>query len=274
MMNEPRFLMCLPRYFSVSYVINPWMQGHLQDASPQRATLQWQRLHATLNAHASVALLDAQPDLPDLTFTANAGLVWGQHAVVSRFRHPERQGEEPHFAAWFERNGFLLHQLPPHVPFEGAGDALFDRAQPVLWLGHGQRSSAEAQGYLARWLPDLEVVPLRLVDSRFYHLDTCFCPLHDGYLLYYPPAFDEAARRAIAARVPAEKRIVVEAADAVHFACNAVNIGRTLLLNRATPELQAQLAQADFALVQVDLSEFIKAGGAAKCLTLRLDEPT
>lgn len=272
MSERARLLMCPPDHFDVRYVINPWMQGHLRDADAMRARAQWQALHEVLAARADIELLAPVADLPDLVFTANAGLVHRDAFVPSRFRHPERRAEEAHDAAWFRAHGFESKPLPDGIAFEGAGDALFERGAARLWFGHGHRSDAAAAPAL-QVLLDVEVVALGLVDPRFYHLDTCFCPLADGHLLYYPPAFDAAAQAAIAARVPAAKRIVAREPDALAFACNAVNLDDAVVLNRATPELRAQLGQAGFATLQTDVSEFLKAGGAAKCLCLRLDEP-
>jgi len=117
---------------------------------------------------------------------------------------------------------------------------------------------------------EIEVVSLELVDPRFYHLDTCFAPLDGGYVMYYPAAFSETALMQIEAFYPEEKRLVVEEADAVRFACNAVNLGRTILLNRIGSGLAERLELAGFEVVQLDLSEFLRAGGAAKCLVMNL----
>lgn len=134
-----------------------------------------------------------------------------------------------------------------------------DREGRWLWAGYGFRSELDSHAYLAKWL-DIEVLSLRLMDERFYHLDTCFCPLTDGYLLYYPPAFDAYSNRLIELRVPADKRIAVKEADAVNFACNAVNIDRTVILNCASQELKSALAQVGFEVVETPLTEFLKAG--------------
>ena len=123
------------------------------------------------------------------------GLVLGQNVVLSRFFHKERQGEEPFFKQWFEQQGHTVYELPKDLPFEGAGDALFDREGRWLWAGYGFRSELDSHPLIAKWL-DVEVLSLRLMDERFYHLDTCFCPLANGYLLYYPPAFDSYSNRA------------------------------------------------------------------------------
>lgn len=267
-----RFLMCPPDHYDVDYVINPWMEGNIHKSSRDRAVEQWEKLYYVLKDHAIVDLVKPQIGWPDMVFTANAGLVLGQDVVLSRFFHKERQGEEPYFKEWFEAQGFTVYELPKDLPFEGAGDALLDREGRWLWAGYGFRSELDSHPYIAKWL-NIEVISLRLMDERFYHLDTCFCPLSGGYLLYYPPAFDFYSNRIIEMRVPPEKRIAIEESDAVNFACNAVNIGNIVVMNKASKELKSRLEQAGFTVITTPLSEFLKAGGAAKCLTLRVTEP-
>jgi len=268
----PRILMCEPTFFEVSYVINPWMTSHVHDTTAERAQRQWDALRETVQRHADVVIQPAAAGQPDMVFAANAGLVFGNSFVPSRFRYDERKGEEPHNHTYFARHGFDIVELPNGIFFEGAGDALFDRGTSRrLWMGHGHRSDLEAAPALARLL-DIEVLPLRLADPRFYHLDTCFCPLADGYTLYFPAAFDADSLALIERHVAPAERITVDEHDAVAFACNAVNLGRVVILNRASPDLRARLEAAGFMVIEVALDEYMKSGGAAKCLTLRLDE--
>lgn len=272
-MTDPiRFLMCPPDHYDVDYVINPWMEGNIHKSSRDRAVEQWQKLHHVLKDHALVDLVNPEKGWPDMVFTANAGLVLGKTVVLSRFYHKERQGEEPHFKKWFEDQGYTVYELPKDLPFEGAGDALLDREGRWLWAGYGFRSELDSHPYLAKWL-DIEVLSLRLIDERFYHLDTCFCPLAGGYLLYYPPAFDSYSNRMIEMRVAPEKRIAIEEADAVNFACNAVNVDDVVVMNKTSDSLKQRLKECGFQVVETPLTEFLKAGGAAKCLTLRVTEP-
>ena len=266
------FLMCPPEHFTVAYIINPWMHGNLRRIDHPAARSQWRSLYDAVSDRAVVRLVNPQPGSPDMVFTANAGLVKGRSFVVSRFRYPERQYEEPYFADWFMDRGYEVSMMPRDVPFEGAGDALFDRGAERLWMAYGHRSIEAARDVVARRL-SVEVLLLKLVDTRFYHLDTCFCPLEGGYLMYYPPAFDETSREAIEERIPANRRIVVSEEDALAFACNAVNIDQAVVVNRASAALVRELGKRGFEVVQTPLSEFMKAGGSAKCLTLRLDEP-
>lgn len=268
---EPTFLMCPPELYDVNYVINPWMEGNVHRSCREQAMTQWQQLHRALTRHARVKLVEPQSGFPDMVFTANAGLVHRGVVALSSFLHPERQGEEPHFRKWFDDSGFGLREMPRSTPFEGEGDALFAVDSSCLWAGHGIRTRQSSHQRLGEtW--KVEVISLRLVDPRFYHLDTCFCPLFGGFVMYFPEAFDAGSLGRIHGRYPAEKRICVTEADALRFACNAINLGRTILLNQISDGLRDQLRGLGFHVVQVLLTEFLKAGGAAKCLALRLSE--
>jgi lysine-ketoglutarate reductase/saccharopine dehydrogenase-like protein (TIGR00300 family) len=264
--------MCAPDHYDVDYVINPWMEGNIHKSSRDRAVEQWNKLYNVIKDHAIVDLVEPEKGWPDMVFSANAGLVLGKNVVLSRFLHKERQGEEPYFQQWFEQNGFNVYTLPKDLPFEGAGDALLDREGRWLWAGYGFRSELDSHPFLAKWL-DIEVISLRLMDERFYHLDTCFCPLANGYLLYYPGAFDSYSNRVIEMRVAPEKRIAIVEADAVNFACNAVNVDSIVIMNKTSDGLKSRLAEVSFQVIETPLTEFLKAGGAAKCLTLRVTEP-
>ena len=266
------FLMCPPKLYDVNYVINPWMAGNVHASSRSRAAEQWQRLYEAVSRIAEVQLIDPEPGSPDMVFTANAGLERNGMVAISSFFHPERQGEEPHFRRWFREAGYTVLDISRTTPFEGEGDALFSTDGSRLWAGHGPRTAPSSHQAL-REVWNIEVTPLHLIDPRFYHLDTCFAPLEGGYAMYFPEAFDRSSVAAIEAFYPPEKRILVEEKDAVCFACNAINVGRSIILNRINGKLKEQLEDKGFEVVQVELSEFLKAGGAAKCLVMRLNPP-
>lgn len=262
-------LMCSPRLYSVNYVINPWMSGNIGAASQARAMAQWQRLYHTLSELTEVHLIDPVAGSPDMVFTANAGLARNGVVALSSFLHPERQGEEPHFRRWFADAGYTVVDLPRETPFEGEGDALFSADGSYLFVGYGTRTAAASHAAL-RGLWNAEIVSLHLVDPRFYHLDTCFAPLSDGSLLYFPPAFSPESLRAIEAVYAPEQRIAVSEADALCFAANAVNLGQHIVLNHISPSLEHTLRDRGFEVTQLPLDEFLKAGGAAKCLVMKL----
>jgi N-dimethylarginine dimethylaminohydrolase len=263
---KPTILMCPPDHYGIEYEINPWM-NRARQSDEALAREQWRDLHTLLTRlGADIRLMPAVPGLPDLVFTANAGLIWRQVAFVARFRHPARQGETPIDDAWFRDCGFETRIGPAEWDFEGAGDALF--CGETLYGGYLIRSDAGALQWLGAQI-GCRVIPLQLVDDRYYHLDTCFCPLNRETAIYYPPAFDEYARRVLVESIP--RLIPVASEEAARFACNAVVLGSNVVLNTGCPKLEASLAELAFQPHSTDLTEFIKAGGSAKCLTLRLD---
>jgi len=269
---KDKILMCPPDHFTVDYVINPWMAGHKDSLSLELARQQWQQLRDVLSDYADIVTIDPEPDLPDMVFTANAGVVLGRKAIASHFMPMERRPEEVIFKKWFRDNDYELLDLDEKIGFEGAGDCLFDRGGPWLWTGYGFRTEIEAHPIIQDFF-DVELVSIRLTDERFYHIDTCFCPLTDGFLMYHPPAFDYESRISIESRIPPHKRIVVDTLDAGQFACNAINIDDQMFLHRASDPLKARLLAAGFKVHEIEMTEFLKAGGSAKCLSLKLTEP-
>ena len=269
-----RVLVCPPTHFGVEYVINPWMAGNVGAASSTRAHRQWDALIGILEEHAEVNAVEPVPGLPDMCFAANAGFVLDGTFVPSTFSVAQREPEPPLYTRWAADAGYEIADVDPGLAFEGEGDALWwpqPGSEPLIWAGYGVRTSLEAHRALAERLR-ARVVSLKLVDPRFYHLDTCFVPLPGGRVAYYPPAFDHQSQRLIHSHVPTESRIEVDDEDAFGFACNAVRLGNTLIASHASTELRRRLDAWGLAVVTTPLSEFIKAGGAAKCLTLLLDQ--
>jgi N-dimethylarginine dimethylaminohydrolase len=263
---RPQILMCPPDYYGVEYEINPWMKRD-QPPDPALAVLQWTDLRSELaSAGARIVLQEPVRGLPDLVFTANAAMIFRRQAMLARFRYPERQGEEPYDAQWLSASGFEVHRLPSDVYFEGAGDALF--CGDTLFAGYRIRSDARGLQQIGE-LFRCRVIALELIDPYYYHLDTCFCPLAPGEALYFPDAFDGYGRAVLKELVP--ELIEVEASEARRFACNAVVVGRNVITNTGCPNLHRALRERGFAPRETPLDEFTKAGGSAKCLTLRLD---
>jgi N-dimethylarginine dimethylaminohydrolase len=212
-----------------------------------------------------VELAEPQPGLPDMVFTANAAVVRDGKTLLARFRFPERAGEEPHWRGWLGEYGLELHETPRCQAFEGAGEALF--LGDLLVFGWGFRSD-EAAACTLREVFGCEVLPLRLADAHYYHLDTCFSPLDARTALYYPGGFDEEGRRLLEQRV--ERLIALEEDEAAEFGCNAFVAGDTVVTSTDSARLRRELRCAGYDMRHVDLSEFRKAGGAARCLTLQL----
>lgn len=258
-----RWLMCAPTHFGVSYEINPWMSVKIVP-DHQESLDQWITLYDTLlEVGAHIELIKPQPGLPDMVFTANGGLINKRKVVIPNFRCPERQGESAFFEQWFGTWGYETF-IPEH-PFEGAGDGLF--VGGVLVIGTGPRSVDAACGSVVEFLEVSDYVKVDLVDPRFYHLDTCFCPITDLSALIFSPAFSKESVELLRSRF---SLIEVSEADAYSFACNSVVIGDTVIHPVASPEFSALLESIGKQGRAVDLSEFLKAGGAARCLSLKI----
>jgi len=277
---RPTILMCRPTFYGISYRINPWMDIRRQ-ANRAVALQQWLALRRVLEEECGVTVFAcrARPGLPDMTFAANAGLAYGGTFVPGRFRYKERAGEEPFFAAWFRRRGYRIAELSGQHRFEGAGDALFLGGK--LFAGYHFRTDIHTHAHLGKLLA-VRVYSLELVKPHFYHLDTCFAPLtlpspqggeggvRGPAAIYYPGAFDSYSVRLL--KEHASDLIAVSDEEAYEFGCNAVVVGRKVILSEPCRELARALSRRGYKVLRLKFSEFIKAGGAAKCLTLRLDE--
>src|SRR5215510_3007293 len=273
-------LMCRPQYFAVNYAINPWMDpsSWAREARMLAATArrEWTGLHrALLDAGAQIELVPAKPGLPDLVFTANAAVVLDGKALLARFRHPERRAEEPYFAATFRKlqaRGLVasVRMLPEQVMLEGAGDCVWDDTRNLFWMGYGQRSD-EAARHVVEEEFGVEAEALRLADPSYYHMDTALCPLPGGEVLYVPEAFTPAGRGIIHDRSASAQRIESADDDARQLAANAVCLGNTLVLSACSDGLRARLAEHGYRVRETPLGSFLRSGGSAFCLTLRLD---
>ena len=255
---------------------NPAAWQESGDALHATAQRQWDGLFDALcSSGASVDLVEPLGGLPDLVFTANSAVVLDGKALLARFRYPQRQGEEPVYAAAFQalRSRGLIGEvatLPSGVTLEGAGDCLWDAHRRLFWMGCGFRSGVEAREVVTAQF-GVPCVALPLADPAFYHLDTCFSPLPCGAVMYHPAAFTTEGLAQIHARVAPEQRIAIAAEDAACFAANAVSFGRTILLSSCSETLRGRLEKRGYTVVEAPLTVFQRSGGSACCLTLRLD---
>jgi arginine dihydrolase len=258
------YLMCSPSHFAVTYAINPWMRpGTAVDV--ERALVQWDALRRTyLDLGHRVDLLDPLPGLPDMVYTANGATVVDGVVYGARFRYAQRAAEAAAHRAWFRAEGFARVVVPDFVN-EGEGDLLV--AGKVILAGSGFRTDPRAHDEAARLL-GREVVPLELVDPRFYHLDTALAVLDDTTIAWLPEAFTPASGAVLAERYP--NALLATAADGAVLGLNAVSDGRHVVLPAEATDLAAALAERGFVPVPVEMSELLKGGGGPKCCTLEV----
>ncbi|MBI5005266.1 MAG: hypothetical protein HZC03_01540 [Candidatus Lloydbacteria bacterium] len=259
--------------------INVWMKERYAIDSVI-AQWQWENVRKYLEYYdVKIKEIQSQKEFPDMIFTRNAGLVLpGEppRVILSSFKHKERQGEKALYREWFEKNGFEVIVLPMGVTFEGGGEAIFWRN--TLFFGHGFRAPIDTLKHLQYAFGEArieaDVIPLKLVDERFYHLDTAFMPiLGDGLdtkdvLVYYPGAFDEESLTVISA-LPIECIAVTEQ-DACAFGCNLLAFGNNIIMAKGTVHLAYALKKRGFRVGELKMDEIKKGGGSVYCMTLNL----
>ncbi len=276
----PTYLLVEPSHYDVSYAINPWMRPDAWAEDPAghraKAGTAFGALEAALrNAGGAIETAAGEAGLPDMVFPANGGIVLDGRALVAKFRHPQRQGEEAVFRRVFEgleARGLVdeVMSLPEGCFQEGAGDCIWDRTRALAWTGFGPRSSPDAPAVI-RDRFNIEIRRLELATERFYHLDTCFCVLPGGEVLFYPPAFTPDGLALIRDTVSPDLLIEASDADAARFCVNAVALRRTIVMATPGERLTAVLRERGYAVSAVALDPFILSGGGAYCMTLRLD---
>jgi len=270
-------LMCEPKAFAVNYEINPWMNFNIGKVNYFVAYKQWENLYKILqNLNVNLVVMRNQPkDLPDLVFTANAALVINGNALISHFAYKERQSESILYNDFLRTLQFKTdtYFIDNDIYFEGAGDALLEKHKNILVLGYGFRTEKKAYNYVKNFLekvsPKTELIHAELINPDFYHLDTCFCPLDNGYIIYYPEAFSKKTLNEFNKKFE-NKLIPLSKEDAMLFGCNAVSVDNNLVLNKASKELKTKLQNIGVKVLESSLDQYILSGGSAKCLTLEL----
>lgn len=265
------YLMCPPDYFGVFYEINPWMHTDVSP-DPDLAQKQWHNLVANLRqAGATVQTMEAVQGLPDIVFTANAGLVDGKRFIPSAFKYPERRPEVLYDNAWFRAHDFEVTAFSSdaNLYFEGCGDAFIVRNHLVA--GYGFRTQLAAHQALAQTL-GVDVYSIKLIDERLYHLDISFCPLDDRHAIIAPDVWDRASCEGLKRLVP--EPLVLELDEALQFCANSVVVGKTVIMPHCTTRVERILHKWGYAVCVSPVTEFLKAGGGVRCLTLALDVAT
>lgn len=257
------YLMCRPSYFDVVYSINPWMDTHVP-VDTSLAMRQWENLADTYRRLGHrVDVVEGEPGLPDMVFAANAGTVIDGTAVSARFSTDKRTGEEVPYQKWL--GSHLPCLMVPERVNEGEGDLLWTGR--ILLAGSGFRTDPRAHREVSEAL-GVPLVALTLVNPSFYHLDTALAVLDEDTIAYYPGAFSAGSQAILRRMYP--DAILASLEDAKWFALNAVSDGRNVVVPVQAPDFARQLRDAGFVPVPVDVSEFRKAGGGAKCCTLEL----
>jgi N-dimethylarginine dimethylaminohydrolase len=276
-----RVLLCSPKYFDVTESdpqnkhMDPNDRPNLKLAIQQHDRLVGLYDHLGLEVY----LISPAPNLVDMTFAANLGVIVGNKAVLSNFTPLRRRLETDYYGPCLASLGYQIFRLPEGLFFEGAGDAILYKGK--ILCGYGFRTSHSA---------------LKLVERILYHLDTAGIFMEEaGKIILCREALTRDALRRLeklADIVPADFR------DADNLALNAVVIpkseirfdkrslkddsvenlkaalafwprikGAVVTSGLASKGLRRQIEECGYFPIFVDLDQFLKAGGGAFCLT-------
>ena len=258
--------MCRPTYFSVEYKINPWM--NVGSVDKRKAILQWNTLVDALKSqNIETNIIDQKKGLPDMVFAADQAIIKGKNLVVSQFHYRERRGEVGEYLPLFEKENFVIHNLPKNCFFEGSGECIW--YGNILFVGTGYRNSPNVSKFLSKFL-DVETVSLELVDPRFYHLDTCLFVLNNETAFFYPSAFSKVSQKILKNLIP--NLVSFETNEAENFAANSITTDHHVLMQKGNQDFAKKIKELGYKAVELDISEFMKAGGGIHCLIQTLEE--
>jgi N-dimethylarginine dimethylaminohydrolase len=265
--SQRNYLMCPPTYFTVEYVINPWMS--LDDpVDPELAMKQWRDLKAIYEQLGhTVHEITPEPGLPDMVFAANSGTVVNGKVLGAKFRAPQRAAEAEHFRRWFVEHGYVDVTMPQFVN-EAEGDFVWTTKYLLAGTGFRTDPGAHAEAQETLGVP---VISLQLINPKFYHLDTALFALDERTIVYYPDAFSPGSQEVLRKLYP--EAIVATYEDAQAFALNAISDGEHVVLPTEATALGERLSLLGYRTIYVDISEFLKSGGGPKCCTLELRDP-
>ncbi len=274
---KKRFFMCKPDNFDVlwKFDTNAWMNP-ANRPDQARAREQWRNLYERCVAAADVCLAPSSEGLPDQVFFANAGLPYKDLFIMSRFYHEERQREQEPNALFFGEH-FPKRSMMSDGIFEGQGDAIW-LDEKTLIIGGGIRTNAKGfvsvESILKTSFPDVRVFPIEMERQfEFYHLDTCcfWMPKRRTFMVY-PNAFtkDGLTQLKKLGRV-----LLVHEDEAREFVCNSVVADEnTVFMPWANDAIRSMISEGGYPNVEIfPMSEFMKAGGAVKCLILEHNYP-
>jgi ornithine--oxo-acid transaminase len=257
------FYLLPPTRFRVEYAINQWMDPK-RPVDQGKAMQQWQSLKQVYeDLGADVDVIELDDPQPDHVFIGDSVFLYGDKAVASRFRYAERTEEVEPILEQIAGHGFEILRLPEGMYYEGNGDTIHWNGR--LLAGYDQRSSLEAHAQLESLL-EVPVISLD-VQAPHFHVDTCITPLDANTLAYVAGSLSAESMESV--RGLGADLIEISVEEGLRLAGNCITInGHVVLSTTEAPAFSAALESAGFTPVPLDLSEFAKSGGGAKCLTL------
>ncbi len=212
-----------------------------------------------------VWIMDPEPGLPDMVYTANCGFVIDNLFIKANFRYQQRRKESDFAEKLFRQKKFKIATLPSNVYFEGQGDLFFRDGK--FFAAYGRRTSKKAIGHLENILGEKIITFMVKKDPYFFHLDTCFAPLGKGKVIIHPASFSNDDIDKIKKNF--RKVITVSKKDNPFFCCNIVATDDAVIVGKGmSKDIKRTLEKEGLKVFETPMNEYFKGGGSVKCTTL------
>lgn len=256
-------VLCEPEYMEIKEVINDVQKKYEADNIDQELAVKQHRNfeQALRNAGVEIIKLPPSKDHPEQVFTRDIGFTIGNHLFVSEMANPIRQGEEEVLAQWLNNNKIAYKNLSLHS-IEG-GDVIVDGNR--VFVGISDRTCKKAIQNLQKELPDYEIIPIPF-NPKYLHLDCVFNILSSEDALIFPEAFEPKIVNLLSSMY---HLIEVSETEQFSMGTNVLSIGQNRVLSLPiNRDVNYQMKQHGYEVLEVDFSEIIKSGGSFRCCSM------
>lgn len=258
-----RVILCQPEYMSIREVINE-TQKHFEDEGIhiERAVEQHNQLVSILrNYKIEVILLPYHKKYPEQVFTRDIGFTLGQTIFVAKMASDVRQGEEAVLQQWLDDEEISYYNLAEDL-IEG-GDVIIDRK--TIYVGLSNRTNQRAVDHLQSLLTQFNVIAIPFKE-RYLHLDCVFNVISPDIALIYPEALTKKDIELFSSRY---NLLEVSKEEQFTLGTNVLAIGNKRILSLpVNKNVNKNLRDRGFEVIEVDITEIIKSGGSFRCCTL------
>lgn len=260
-----RVILCQPQYMSIRQVIND-TQHHFKDVGIhiEHALEQHSVFVEALKDHKiEVVLLPYHKKYPEQVFTRDIGFTLGQTIFVAEMGHDVRKGEENVLKLWLEDEEIPYYNLIGDK-IEG-GDVIIDRE--TIYIGLSNRTNRYAIEHLQSLLKEFNIIAIPF-KNEFLHLDCVFNVVSPDVAIIYPDALTKQDIELFSSRYDL---IEVSKEEQFTLGTNVLSIGNRIIFSLPdNREVNKQLRDRGFEVIEIDITEIIKSGGSFRCCTLPL----
>ncbi|RHW37682.1 hypothetical protein D1B33_08040 [Lysinibacillus yapensis] len=258
-----KVVLCEPRYMEIQEIINDVQKAYINDNIDRSLAISQHKEFEQTLRDAGVEVIKLQPSksLPEQVFTRDIGFTLGHQLFISEMANPIRQGEDEVLAQWVNEHNISYKKFSKDS-IEG-GDVIVDGHRVFIGISH--RTCKDAILALKKELPDFEIIPIRF-NPKYLHLDCVFNILSPQDALIYPDAFNPDTVERLSSMY---HLIEVNESEQFSMGTNVLSIGQnrviSLPINR---EVNNQLRENGYQVIEVDFSEIIKSGGSFRCCSM------